>query len=683
MLRHVSQSHITYLYWNEAVVRYYFNDSQGDRPVYLQVDAEALRIIGQQLGVPSETAENSFIEVVREHIQSNTELFRPSILAAKYLQPTNPTPEFVAVLAFCVLAASRMERDNKVGISAANYYWHLNDLLGRKRQGRPPQFERTAFMWEKLNEWLNVMNQGTRGIATARPLNNAHPYVGYPQSQCLLRATDRQQLPRFFSWARLQSDDTPRTDWLRQVLCSWANHASCSFSRITKQQILQGSSEVIDHIVAMVVLELQAWDGIVPEYVVGKNDQIQRPLLHLRFDRGRRALWRAFPINIGGVKGTLDVPQLLPDGPDWLTQDVQHGGDTVVVFGNHLEYGEWFQQPRIARGYPTVLLAYSTQVADVRSYLAVHAKPGWTETQVEGIPPNWTCFRGVEIISANPRAPWPALRLQDDVVVRLTGGLKLDRGVYLTGFEPTLTIYATDVINTISINKQPLPTHTGGISAIPLTSYCQQPAYHTIMVGTRTRSFITRDVHRPVLPANAVPQLAYRLQHDHGQYYALDDSPVAIQTYPPRTGELYVSGACVYGQPDDLPGPLPHTIFVPNGFKRYIVLGRRPGDVYEYSGYAPRIAGKQSPLIRLNVPFDPQWLIKVSKRKYLSALQPAISAPLATPVSSCAGQQRWSHEILRNWTVNGSSRKKWTSEQLDAMWEQYRRVAQAVKAGLQ
>ncbi len=573
-----------------------------------------------------------------------------------------------------------MERDNNVGISATNYYWHLNDLLGTQRKGRPQQFEQTVIMWEKLNQWLNVMNQGTRGIATARPLNDAHPYVGYPQSQCLLRATDRQRLPHFFNWSRLQPDDTPRTDWLRRMLQSWASHATCSFSRITKQQILQGSSEVIDHIAAIAMLELQAWDGVLLEYI-GTSNQSQQPLLHLRFDRGRRALWRSFTIS--RANGRLDVPQLLPYGPDWLTQNVERGGDTVVVFGNHPEHGEWFQQPRITRGDPFVLLAYSTEVANVHAYLAVHAKPGWTESSVEGIPPKWTCFRGVELISGDPKAPWPALRTEDDVALRLIGGLKLDRGVYLAGFEPTLTLYTTDTIDTISINGKPLPTPTGGRSAIPLGSYCQQPGYYTVMVGTRSRSFITRAAHRPlILPATA-PEIAYRLRHNNGQYYALDDNPIVIPTFPPNAGELYVSGACIYGQSEDLPGSLPHTIFVPNGFKRYIVLGRRPGEVHEFSRSSPDIAGKQSQLIRLNVPFDPQWLIKISKRRYLSALQPAISPVLAMPTSIVEEQQRWSHEILRNWTLNGSSRKKWTSEQLDAVLEKYRCVAQAVKDGVQ
>jgi hypothetical protein len=196
--------HVSYAAWNQAIASHFFNPSKNGQPVYLQADAEAIRLIGQQLGLLPDEAEPSFLQAVGRHIFATTPHANNIIVSAKYMARGDQPPGFTAFLAFCVLAASRMERDDELGVSAANYYRRLNEMLRLERGGRPPWFDDTAIAWPKLEEWLHEIHQGCYGIATARPLNPAHPYVGYPQSQCLLRAADRQHLPAFFRWARLQ-----------------------------------------------------------------------------------------------------------------------------------------------------------------------------------------------------------------------------------------------------------------------------------------------------------------------------------------------------------------------------------------------------------------------------------------------------------------------------------------------
>ncbi len=82
---------------------------------------------------------------------------------------------------------------------AANaYYPRLNALLGidtKEGQRLKSRFPVTEQYWEGLNNYL-AHYEGRYGLPTAYALG--HRYVGIPQSQALLRATDRVKLPDFF-----------------------------------------------------------------------------------------------------------------------------------------------------------------------------------------------------------------------------------------------------------------------------------------------------------------------------------------------------------------------------------------------------------------------------------------------------------------------------------------------------
>ncbi len=638
----------SYIEWNDAIVAHFFTAANSGHPVYLQVDSEVLQTIGQQLGLQAAKAEDDFVRAVRQHVLRSDPPFRMIVLNAKYLSRTNCTPEFIAFLAFCVLAASKMERDEELRISSANYYRRLNELLGLERDNAPLHFRDTLIAWEKLNVWLNVFNQGVYGIATARPLSELHPYVGYPQSQCLLRSADRQQLPVFFRWAKLQPEDTPSTEWLCTLLRQWVQHQSCVLLQPTKRRILRGSDEVVGQVAHIAMLELQGWDGLAAASEGGAT-QARKILLHLRFDsRGRRVIWRAYRVEPAEAVEDRYVPLPMPEGPEGLARELQRSGEAVLAFGSHPDLTDWVQQARVTRGYPTVLLVREAQEQAVRGYLAQRAKQGWMDATWDGIPLGWRCFRGVELSQPDPSARWACLQIPDDVTMRLRGGLKIEQDVYLHGFAPTLELYSPEPIANISLDRQPLLPQPAGLSRIVLANCCGQPGYHTITIGTRSRSFITRDPHRPVLPRADVPRIAYHLRHVDRQYYPAAGGPIVTYGRPPAPGEVYISGALLYGRPEDRPAPLPHVILVPSGFKRYIVLGQQPGQVREHqSPWWWQGGAERHRLIQIEVPFEPQWLVKISKRRYLSALQPTIRPPGSAPIDDPAGIEQWCDWILR------------------------------------
>ena len=118
---------VSYTDWNRAIVEHFYNPSQMGQPVYLQVDSDVIESIGQRLGFAPGLAEENFLRVVRQYVFATTPIGIRIGQSARYLRKNETVPEFVAFLALCVLASSKMERDEELGISSANYY-HLYTL---------------------------------------------------------------------------------------------------------------------------------------------------------------------------------------------------------------------------------------------------------------------------------------------------------------------------------------------------------------------------------------------------------------------------------------------------------------------------------------------------------------------------------------------------------------------------
>ena len=130
-------------------------------------------------------------------------------------------PPYVAVLALCVLAGSRMAADPSAGIAAHAYYPHLNRLLGRDdRAGQPGWFVSSGRLWERPQLLAGERPRGSYGLACA----STHPhfrYIGWPLSQCLLRAADRHRLPDFFRSAGLEPGTEIETRQLWTLFADW------------------------------------------------------------------------------------------------------------------------------------------------------------------------------------------------------------------------------------------------------------------------------------------------------------------------------------------------------------------------------------------------------------------------------------------------------------------------------
>lgn len=670
----VITSNPDYKVWNYAIASHFFNSNNRERPVYLQADTESLIEIGQSLGLPEDEAVEHFIERVRKVLRydeigfENIERF-----ARMPLKPEEP-PLFIGFLAFCVLAASRMERDEEAGIAATNYYTRLNDLLRLKRLGKPRDFEKSLHAWQRLKLWLNEVCQGSRGIATAQPFSEDRPYVGYPQSQCLVRSADRQQLPLFFHWARLQPEDRPDQAFLLKLLQSWTHQSSASFSRRLQRFLQEGGNEG-QAVASIVAFELQNWDGSIP--MTGgnvKGGDAERSYLHLRFNAlSQTALWQEY--RLAGDSDALSYdPISLPNGPAWLTGNTSTTLEPIMVFGRHPELGEWIHRPRIALSMPSVLIVHVSVESAVDQYLQQKAAKGVAKFNLRNLPPSWRCFRNVRIEHADTNAPWMALQTYPEVALRLLGGLKIDRQTYLTGHEPVLEIAAEHPIGEVLLNSTVLPTPTQNIIQLDLSTHKLSPGWHQISVDGRNIAFFTRNPQRSIRATDGMTLLGYVLEQQANQWQIIDTLPKPLAPSQVTSNSIILSGAMLFGDTSTLPCSLPHSIMIPTGFKRYVILGAQPGEITVIEGSKSIVGNQQSrSLHKFTVSFEPQWLVKVGTAgRYLSALQPSTVHPEPNKTGDIGATQEWA-----NW-VSRKHKLRLTAEAA-AIWNEYQSVARALQ----
>lgn len=117
---------------------------------------------------------------------------------------------------------------------------------------------------------------------------------------------------------------------------------------------------------------------------------------------------------------------------------------------------------------------------------------------------------------------------------------------------------------------------------------------------------------------------------------------------------------------------------MPHGYKRYIVLGRRPGEVVEYHidsewpyWYLKKYGHLKSDF-RVPVPFEPQWVVKVGRkrRKHLSPIGiPASPEAVIADPSLVDEWARWTSKQYHN--MKKQSR-------YEGIWEEYRDLAKTI-----
>jgi hypothetical protein len=700
----------TYDKWNEELAKYFYNESQAGKPVYLQVDDDVLSHIAPKIGIPTEDGRRAFVAAVRYRSRLNDDPFFRFFWKSWENSPSE-LPPFIAFLGLCVLAAFDMECDPERGVSSANYYDRLEDLLGVRR---PKRFDDVGELWERLNRWLDEDLEQKYGKATASYINHRH--VGYPISQALMRTADRQKLPDFFIGCKLDPDEewvtsTYFQDQLKQLVAK----TTWPFSNRVKRIFESKDADAMTLVARIVFAEYGGWDGRSIEQIrlgILPTEKIALQL-ELNYDDFECALYprarskSGDPFPEGAYQSFRPTklrrdPYLLnwfaplPDNPflaeffagteiELLSADRRFRQQIIpapiMIFREDSDgelggYVRYDGQPALRKTYQ--ILCQDRLRNQVKSYLDKNGQYEEILTKGNPVYKDWAGFRDVRLMRRDEAVTEELtglIPMKAGLSLQRKGGLKLGRDKYLLGGEPDVDITADDDHETtVYIDDKPYMTFSTESLSVNLRELGWQSGGHTIRVGDNGRSYSFYIVASGTEIQKPLPPLAHHIRHEEPTY-----RPQSLQlvTLPPPEAyephHLYITGAQLKGSADDLSIPIVHPVRVPYGKPRCIILGRRVGDALETrlpEGY-PEWKVKQfgwSEGIYVTVRFKPQWIVRIKgNQKVLTAV--GIPDEPIIPDTITGDKEKWVQWARKGYRNIG---------QHTAIWDRYRKVAEEV-----
>lgn len=199
---------------------------------------------------------------------------------------------------------------------------------------------------------------------------------------------------------------------------------------------------------------------------------------------------------------------------------------------------------------------------------------------------------------------------------------------------------------------------------------------HEIRVGERRATFAICESGAHLLGKQTQTILGHLIQRDDSTFTTQSIDPVLIPSQLPAN-HLYVNGASLVGKPDDIAFPIENLLILPYGGRRYIILGRRPGEVEETHQIADMplwIAVKDGCLQghKVTVPFEPQWIVKI-KGSQKVLLSVGLAQPPLNDTYKNGDLIMW-----KQWAGKVSLRRK-LSKVHQSIWQQYNQMANGLR----
>jgi hypothetical protein len=197
-----------------------------------------------------------------------------------------------------------------------------------------------------------------------------------------------------------------------------------------------------------------------------------------------------------------EIGLLLKDGIEWASTLTEGrtgrfalSGRSLYVLARHRDLSGFVSTPRLILGEEHVVLCLQDKLSDVRAAIAVTESPEPIVLNSDiGIPDGWIGLRGV--IPHRPVAPsvdgdiLDALRPLADVEIALTGGIRIDRQTWLSGFPPTIRVRGdTSSIDFVLIDGQKATLTAQG--SYVATAW-DAPGEHSAWCTSSSRTYVIR-----------------------------------------------------------------------------------------------------------------------------------------------------------------------------------------------
>jgi hypothetical protein len=636
--------------WNRALTEEYFPPGRAGRLAYLPVDDDELKATAVAYGLCEEgQAVNEFVAAARRELGHRGFARFAAQLAG--WRRVRETPPYIGGLALCVFAASRMDTEASSGIASHNYYTQLNRLIGQSdHAGQPRGFDALPAVWEDLARWLADDCAGERGTSTIRTVSH-HRFVGYPLSQCLLRAVDRRRLPDFFKAAGLAPDSEISAARVFSLLRAWAAQPACGLSAQARAAIAGAWDTDLAEIAETVERELRAWDGELRD----ARGRRRAPIHLLVIPRGRRPTvvtliarrpegFEPGRWDIDGSPGHAELAahpasgwfqpldlqltsKILDSGIQLVRDDLAltlDPADAIPCRQADIEIGGYLSQPAAVMWEPHLAVVRRSAADALTGYLAGYVEGGSPrlQRQPSNLPGEWAIIHDFRFTRVPREPPVRFARFAPRLLSTTTfeGGLsigprELSPPIYLTGGEPDVNISADpdrSLAVTLDGEAQEL---TGGALQLALSSMGLEPGEHELVADV-TRRFSTVTSFGEIDPVGA-GSLGHRLSR-HKDY--LPDT-IAAEPLPPAgppRGVIKLTGALVSGSPADLPLGDRRPVLARAGKTRYAVIGAEgheiavPRQTTAPGWLVPLGLDHVFQFIEIHASFAPQWLLTES-----------------------------------------------------------------------
>lgn len=615
----------TYLQWNDALASAVFRPDMAGREVLLAVTDDMI----EQVGGKGRLRE--FVAAVEQ----GPPWADPALGLCKNAKRTLDGwrgrglqfPPYIGYLALFVLAVG-VQGD----FPGYAYYPRLRTLLAWPdiNAGTLPSFEEMYHLWYDLEVWSHQDKGGELGLFSVR-FAGEWVHVGLPKAQAVLTEGERKDLPAIFAAAALDPTAPPSDRELARELRHYGGH---SLRSRTLELLGDYSSdrELTSLLLDAVRTELEDWNG---ETAVGtdaadKYSVSATARLCLRVDelsgRAQSTL---------RVRAKAEFPEdglVLVSDPEGVTltcRESELAGwssplqDKATARHADASTFDWSQShlfadrdagwrvrlpasrvrifvPGLPMGLPGLVEFHDIERKKpfylAASPAAVPHLDAWSNSgevdlqtvHIEGLPAGWRFFKSPLGASGDKaiRKALPELALPTTVRLRLTGGVRSERGnTYFSFAPPRVTVEGKSESDELVCQGRRLKPATEGGDIFEL------PA--DLPAGAR----ISIEVHRN---GDVVRRQSLFLA-DHFDWNLVtpmfaSNSLGEVHEGQPAAGE--VAGALGGA---DQPRPFPIRPRVSSHRRRFIV-GRRPGEIKKFFGQPP------------TVDWQPVWLVEIRRR---------------------------------------------------------------------
>jgi hypothetical protein len=432
---------MTYTRWNAALAAEFFGGRYGGRPVYMDLEADALSHICKALELddsvdPGQVLINAVVPTLG--LTPGASLFGAHIrrLRAWRRGERDSPPPIVAVLAMQSLVAEGMRADGD--LRASNYYGRFLQALGLEVHDERMYSKvvrgfgaDSGELWGALNRWI-AEDSDVRGIPTAYSFDY-RVHVGLPMSQALVRASDRSAIRTLFSDLGLRPGQAIAVEDMVRLLEAWLPD-----SRVSRGlKILCADEHAVRRVAEVACIELQAWSGAVENVSASSRTmaltatlrRLPRRVLQIGLcvrapeDVDELSLEpdsdEAGTVAVAGSEGRVLLGEVDEEGwrpvlselstPDLLFARLRLGNGvlraardprTLVVLAKPPDGGVFREVDRVRLGSEHLLLAAEPVRTRVEREFAAIARPGFrVHERLPGLPAGWIAFERVEIVA--------------------------------------------------------------------------------------------------------------------------------------------------------------------------------------------------------------------------------------------------------------------------------------------